>query len=55
MGVGGKGQESTSLSIKNVASPIWPSALVHMRWSERAGMGECPYFFFFFSYFQSVL
>lgn len=48
-GVGGKGQESTSLSLKNVASPICPSALVHMRWSGRAGTGECPYFFFFFS------
>lgn len=46
-GVGGKGQESTSLSLKNVASPICPSALVHIRWSGRAGTGECPRFFFF--------
>ena len=41
-GVGGKGQESTSLSLKNVASPICPSALVQIRWSGRAETEECP-------------
>lgn len=50
MGVGRKGQEFASLFLKNVASPICPSALVHTRWSGRAVMGECflslsPFFF----------
>lgn len=47
---GGQGQESTSLFLKNVASPICPSALVHIRWSGRAGDGRVPSLFFFFSY-----
>lgn len=42
----GQGQESTSLSLKNVASPICPSALVHIRWSGRAGDGRVPSLFF---------
>lgn len=49
LGVGGEGQEFASLSLKNVASPICPSALVHTRWSGRAGMGECSLSPFSFS------
>lgn len=55
MGVGGEGQEFASLSLKNVASPICPSALVHTRWSGRAGMGECSLPFSSSLYFQSIL
>lgn len=49
--MGKEGQEFASLSLKNVASPICPSALVHTRWSGRAGMGECSLPFLFLSLF----
>lgn len=50
-GGGREGQEFASLSLKNVASPICPSALVHTRWSGRAGTGECSRPFFFLPLF----
>lgn len=45
MGAGREGQEFAPLSLKNVASPICPSALVHTRWSGRAGIRECSLLF----------